>query len=747
MANEKKPSIYVDRGTIGSSDELDEYGVWVKSEPQDLNSDSIEAPDISELSPETFVSDETYVSDESFGSDENLDLSISDIDNLPDFDTLQSEISSGIPSENPEEPAGDLSEEPVFEDTVLNDDFDLPDIESDVAAVENNDTDIFAPGDFPAGDMENIKEEAIPEAESDSSEGFTEVSMDDFIGTLESEPEEVIKETPEAPEEKVPVAEPTTVQPDLSTQLLMKIAEELSSIRAELGSLKKEFSSIKVSAQSEETGEAAFFGEEDDEKIALTGDELNNILNTADFTEEAGADATVDLAENSSDMALDLTAEPVPPEIIAPEAGFEETSPAETISDEPVPDEFGPAEIDLGDSGAGESESGGDGKDLLEDLNLDMDINLDETDLEEPEGEAIEEAASPETDLSEDVSLTEETEGLSLPEDFNLAEDLALPEETAPEETAPIEEAVPAEEEILSEEDALPEFDINEIDELQELRENGVEPMSFAPEEADTDYLTRDPLAENGGEESGVSAGDFPAEAPLEESAAESSINLADETIDLSEAVIDEPDLSSEIQDNPIEEPSLDDITISLDLSELGSEELGSEELESEELDASENDALDIAEQEEQFELPEMSEPEMSEAAEEETEPLITEMEPESQDFGADLSLIPEGFVEAPDDSIQMPEESDDNAISQNELDILEIPDEEPAAGESEIAENAPGVPEPEEIPSALKEELRTVLSYMDQLLESLPDDKIEEFAKSEFYDTYKKLFKELGLV
>ena len=37
MAIEKKPSIYSDRGTIGSSDELDEYGVWVKSEPQDLS--------------------------------------------------------------------------------------------------------------------------------------------------------------------------------------------------------------------------------------------------------------------------------------------------------------------------------------------------------------------------------------------------------------------------------------------------------------------------------------------------------------------------------------------------------------------------------------------------------------------------------------------------------------------------------------------------------------------------------------
>jgi hypothetical protein len=45
------------------------------------------------------------------------------------------------------------------------------------------------------------------------------------------------------------------------------------------------------------------------------------------------------------------------------------------------------------------------------------------------------------------------------------------------------------------------------------------------------------------------------------------------------------------------------------------------------------------------------------------------------------------------------------------------------------------------------KQELRTVLSYMDILLESLPEEKIEEFARSEHFEPYKKLFKELGLV
>jgi hypothetical protein len=50
------------------------------------------------------------------------------------------------------------------------------------------------------------------------------------------------------------------------------------------------------------------------------------------------------------------------------------------------------------------------------------------------------------------------------------------------------------------------------------------------------------------------------------------------------------------------------------------------------------------------------------------------------------------------------------------------------------------------DIPDDMKEEIKSVLSYMDQLLENLPEDKIAEFAQSEQFETYKKLFAELGL-
>jgi hypothetical protein len=49
-------------------------------------------------------------------------------------------------------------------------------------------------------------------------------------------------------------------------------------------------------------------------------------------------------------------------------------------------------------------------------------------------------------------------------------------------------------------------------------------------------------------------------------------------------------------------------------------------------------------------------------------------------------------------------------------------------------------------VPDDLKDEIRAVLKYMDHLLEALPEDKIQEFASSDYFVMYKKLFEELGL-
>jgi hypothetical protein len=124
------------------------------------------------------------------------------------------------------------------------------------------------------------------------------------------------------------------------------------------------------------------------------------------------------------------------------------------------------------------------------------------------------------------------------------------------------------------------------------------------------------------------------------------------------------------------------------------------------------------------------------------------ELKPEEESFA---QVIPEGFVVEPDDSQSAPSfdmGDTDELLREEDLDVLEgdtgtdeLPSPQPLAEEKEAG------PEASYIPSNLKNELKTVLSYMDQLLESLPEEKIEEFAKSEYFETYKKLFEELGLV
>jgi len=149
MAKEKKPSIYSDRGTIGSSEELDEYGVWVKSEPQDLSSEEVETPELNaELSGE-----------------EDMDFTIPEIEDLPDFESFD------------EKPSDDFSMEEL-----PTDDFAIPDFGSgSETEIESNSliSDLSG-GDEPS--FEDLTEEA----------GFD--SLD--IPALEESPDSVVLEDP-----------------------------------------------------------------------------------------------------------------------------------------------------------------------------------------------------------------------------------------------------------------------------------------------------------------------------------------------------------------------------------------------------------------------------------------------------------------------------------------------------------------------------------------------------------------------
>ncbi|MDR1596739.1 MAG: hypothetical protein LBR99_03440, partial [Treponema sp.] len=398
----------------------------------------------------------------------------------------------------------------------------------------------------------------------------------------------------------------------------------------------------------DETEGAGFFAEEDDDKIALTGDELNNIIHTADFTEET------DAGENLND---------------------DYTSP----DDEP--------------------------------------------------GETV--------DVSSGVRVENSGEDI-------LRGGLGSPLNRA---SAECEEG---------------NLELKDSDILKTLRKNGVEPMTSPPD--DTSYLEEDPL---GGEQ-----------------------------LDLSDAIIDEPDLSEGINDAPLEEPIPDTLSL-IDLDDMSDADIPKvndnlfEDVSFDDIMGGDKAAaVETGPVDSDFTEVSFDEP-LSIGAEDKTPLEISEGEPGFEMLNEDAKLPLQGNVItgdsfesiSPDDDGEEPAAEADADIEQTddmniELDLppLDLPameidnifnELEPDdknfdgpgavdtadAGDPTIDSSVdfsieiPTQPDPGmEVPSAIKIELKNVLAYLDKLLESLPEEKIEEFAKSEYFDTYKKLFEELGI-
>jgi hypothetical protein len=615
--SEKNPSIYYDRSTIGSSEELDEYGVWVKSEPQDLslvNTDTLETG-----GPEEDFSPESTGDLPDFNETELRQTGVSaDMTELADFNITSADDSGSLDDLNWFD--GDLA-------------FTPGDVAEESAILEPVDPDAGAEEQAPV----------IEDTDAFGDDGLSGIPMDEFL--LEPEPE---NEVPDLPPE---VEEPES-SGELSTRLLMKIAEELSSIKDELSGLKKELYHIKSGAAepAEQSGGGGFFDEEEDEKIALTGDELDNILKEAG-TEDENPDGTgsfSDFLEQGSEQGSETG------EIFFPDAG----APGEDI------------------------------------------LNLPAENAE--------------------VSL-----------------------------------------------------------ELEQLRETGVEPLTPVPE--DMSFLDGEPEA---------------MDLTFSDLSEDDSFNSSfDSSFDFDDAVIEEPDLNGELKENPIEEPSLENLSLELDMEIPPEEDKAAdlpddgddgaiEEIELSLDDSSGSDGLVPDELSGEFspddalldttadisldDLIDLSSDDETEAAGDTlSDDTYDQVIPENFLVESEDSPAPEEILESADapfilddilDTEDIPDDPSITTEAAGEIDAREVPsgedegtteaesdvepaensDEEPAAGETSLTAA---------IPTGIRNELRSVLSYMDQLLESLPEDKIEEFAKSEHFDTYKKLFEDLGLV
>lgn len=334
----------------------------------------------------------------------------------------------------------DIEEDEIEEDEIeANEKLDETFLEIEDDQVENTDDEIQSTQEDELLDMDFSEDAMEIQEENNTIELEDEISINDAENTDESEIEEtdinLISEEEEPQEEEIQADtinetiqeeqgeitmeengiindEQNLSQNVESSNLLEKIAAEISNLRSEITNLRTEFNSFKVTPTQETSEEdissddnetSGFFSDDnEDETIALSGDELNNILNNADFTTE---EAEEELVEDISDETVTKTEEDA---VINPLGDATEL----TDSDIDTMDEYEDSSF------ADDSEvSNFANEDLqepeLEDLQMDNNFEEDEEDLSE------------EIDVPKDEEVYEEPETNDFIESIN-AEDPSI---------------------------------------------------------------------------------------------------------------------------------------------------------------------------------------------------------------------------------------------------------------------------------------------------------------------------------
>lgn len=777
-----KEEVFMDNPT-GNTNELDSYGVWVKRPPQDSNEDTIipeteektsniieedfDLPDFSDI-PEPIESDELkdnpFTEEESKNDDGNIGLS-SDI-SLDDF---LDDSASGMPgsSESTEEidldsfvgDSSGSSEEISLDDFLDGDDFgssSSSEKEDDVANDEALDIslnfntpkedevqteEISEETDYDSDyESEPEPEETVPEKKVDFSSidtgAMEEISLDDFSmaesdaatadaaakaisSSVESEDVDLTEfgtggESHAAPKQTVidydlaiteddevssaPVIkeiktdakaeekETTTENTAINNELLERIISDLSGLKDEISNLKndlaelREKSSIENALPSCATQEneaeietpateepSGFFGNSDeDETIALSGDELSNIMNSADFTEE--------VVENVSPDAETKEA-----------AGFTEETFVNDV--EPSAEE---TTFDMSQENEASYPISGSFSDA-------SDTSLSANSESEPEVSASDDFV--EMSPTEDFGMQEEVKSEPAePESFNENEDIQ--EETAA--ASDIPDTIP--DDIIDE----PAFD----DSLYSAPTPMPEESGIIEEEVPS---LEEPLVTDTFETE-------PSDAFASEEETDSGLSLG-----MEEAEPEEPNLEIMTEDSLPEEidiPKVDEI-----LPEETSDNADDIMVDSNPSDFMESVKIDETEK--------VRDPFIDDIMEEPptVEDAITDENVEylAKDENAIVDAdVPPVAAEEPSVAFEEPQIDTEEEVS--------------SPAESISEETAESNAEDRTLPDDIKSDIKSVLLYMDQLLENLPEDKIMEFAKSEQFVTYKKLFSELGL-
>ncbi len=702
------------QGNSPGEKKLEQYGVWVKVRPREVTT-TLEAEDSFELTDLEAQEARAESAKEGTLTAEEEEL----------LDELEGELSPGKTAQ----PILIPDEEPLLSETE-----ELPDIES---ITESK----------PAAGAKGAAafEEEIPQLED----------TDLTIEPMESQPQ-----APSVGEQvEVPLSESVDVKDhfeDLETleteltsvrnavsspraassvEILARIEEELRSIRGDLSQLRTELNGLSRTVASpadqkkpEGSKPQGFFDEEEDETIALTGDELDNILNTAEITEEAAESPQQSLSDALEPVGTEEEQIPTGADILSyetPEIVLEEAKPASKSagakSRPPAP-----ADVIL------ETEQSP--------LEIDSPALVDEESL-----------AGDQTVTEEVISLEEESPALAaeeeLPSELVLEE---LPSDTPGEST-----------------DAIPEIDLEALAEIEDLpapapvaasleeipdrSDETIDLESLDLGEEPTIVQAPDNGVENAGSIDGATAEtldelddgiDLESLSAQVGEAGETTGPLPMQGLEMTDLdVTAEPAEAEALEVEPVEGPAAPQ-SIEIEFEE------GAEQTPRNQTSAATDDLLDLESETPAAEsTEELLELEPSSAPEEPMEELVDLDQPST---GAEpteelLELEPSSAPEEPMEELVDLDQPSTGAEPTEEL--LEL--DQPAAGKpggAAAPSGAAASSSSSAIPDNLKDEIRTVLKYMDTLLEGLPDDKIQEFASSDYFVMYKKLFEDLGI-
>ena len=725
---------------------MDEFGISDSAPTESNSGSSSEEIDLSDFGIDSDA-EETAVHQDVQAAKKNLvvdyDLSISDED-----ETKEMQISSTVPEksesavavpENSSIVSNSILEQIMSELSGLKN--EINNLKTDFETLKNCKVADHTSG-ITETEVPEVNEEAaveIPESIEETPEAFADIpetieetpeiieeAAVEIPESIEESPEafadipETIEETPEVNEETaIEIPEIIEESPEAFADIPESIEETPVEITENYTSSPDSMEEIQIPVpEKNEDSSNGFFGTDDeDETIALSGDELNNIMITADFAE---TEETVENNEAVYDTDTETES------VTEPASESEKTE--ESPFDFPITDNLETESTGTSDSFELESEESE--ETVSEDFS-EIDTSFDN--LESPEEDIVIDETISEPVL-EDISINDSAEEPS-------TDDITLPDESELND-ASIE--IKSDETEPTDENTAIDTTFTDDNPFGAINETA---MNIPVEESDSG-LSIEENSEN------LAEPDFDS---LENQEIETEITIpkVDE--------ISENENPSAPEDDILVESSNDDFMDSVAESEMVITQSEANEPACENIDVEENidvveeipDTVDISSE---IETTELSAEEVSNV-----EPFndsidnFDSMLDSEKDISEQLSDENVDYLKSDENVIESDMENMSSAINESEtlsesmISNIDATMEDPFPPIESVIDHDERV-EKQEAPSDtlisidLKNDIKSVLLYMDQLLENLPEEKIMEFAKSEQFGTYKRLFNELGL-